>query len=79
MTADALERALRAFARRAPFRPFLIEFTSGDRVPVAHPEAVGRRGELFLYRGRDHGQRVFHSSSVCQLIDPAPKEGQSTA
>jgi hypothetical protein len=76
MTTDVLERALRAFARRTPFRLFFIEFTSGDRVPVAHPEAVGRRGELFLYRGRDHGQRVFHSTSVCQLIDPAPKQAK---
>jgi hypothetical protein len=70
MTAEDMERALRALARRRPFRPFLIEMHSGDRIPVAHPEAVQRYGELFLYRGTDRGQRVFAGPSVCQLIDP---------
>ena len=70
MTAEDLERALRALARRRSFRPFLIEFHSGDRLLVSHPEAVQRYGELFLHRGTDRSQRVFAGPSVCQLIDP---------
>jgi hypothetical protein len=46
MTGDDRERALRALARRRPFRPFLIELHSGDRILVSHPEAVQRYGEL---------------------------------
>jgi hypothetical protein len=70
MSGADLERALQAFARRRPFRPFLIELQSGDRFLISHPEAVARYGELFLYRGADRGQRVFAGASVCQLLDP---------
>jgi hypothetical protein len=72
MNADDLERGLRALTRRSPFRPFHIEFNSGDRLLVSHPEAVGRYGELFLYRGPDSGHRIFSGMGVCQLIDAAP-------
>ena len=48
MTADNLERTLRSLVRRYPFRTFLIELLSDDRVLVSHPEAVSRFGELFL-------------------------------
>jgi hypothetical protein len=77
MTADDLERALRALTRRRPFRPFLIELHSGDRISVAHPEAVDRHGELFLHRGPDRSQRIFAGPSVCQLIDP-PTAGSAS-
>ncbi len=49
MTADDLERAIRALSKRKPFRPFLIEFHSSDRILVSHPEAIDRDGELFVY------------------------------
>ena len=74
MTADDLQRMFRALAKRRPFRPFLIELKSGDRILVSHPEAVNRYGELFIHRAPDHTQRVFTGSSVCQLVD-LPKIG----
>jgi hypothetical protein len=70
MTTDELERALRLFGRRRPFRSFLIEFVSGDRLLATHPEAVGRFGNLFYYYGPDRAERLFVASSVCQLLDP---------
>lgn len=70
MSADDLELVLRAVIRRRPFRPFFIEFNSGDRILVAHPEAIDRQGEFFLYRGPDGGQRLFIGPSVCQFIVP---------
>jgi hypothetical protein len=72
MTANELEQALRALTRRQPFRLFFIEFVSGDRLLVSHPEAVNRYGELFLFRGPNRDQRIFAGASVCQLIDPPP-------
>jgi hypothetical protein len=74
MTGDELERGLRAFTRRRPFRTFLLEFVSGDRIQISHPEAIDRFGELFLYRAPDRSQRIFAASGVCQLIDPAEAE-----
>jgi hypothetical protein len=70
MTANDLERAVRALARQRPFRPFLIEFHSGDRLLVSHPEAVIRDGELFLHRGPDRSRRVFSGLGISQIIDP---------
>jgi hypothetical protein len=70
MTTDELEQVLRAMAQRRPFRSFFIEFGSGDRILVSHPEAIYRRGEFFLYRSPDGGQRIFLGPGVCQFIAP---------
>src|SRR4051812_20078602 len=74
MSPDELETAFSAVARVRPFRYFQIDFISGDRLTVTHPEAVGRRGNLFLYRGPDHSQRVFGAGSVCQFLVPPPSQ-----
>jgi hypothetical protein len=71
MSQDQLETALRAFGRRRPFRPFLIEFNSGDRILVSHPECVRRHKELFYYVGPGRSQRLFTGAGVSQLIDAA--------
>ncbi len=72
MRAADLTRALRAFTKRQPFRPFFIEFNSGDRLQVTHPEAIDRQEDLFVFRGPDGGHRIFSPTGVCQLIDPPP-------
>jgi hypothetical protein len=69
---DNLVRGFRALRRRQSFLPFQIEFTSGDRLVVRHPEAVGQYGQMFIYWGPDRQQRIFDAESVCQLIVPAP-------
>jgi hypothetical protein len=71
-TTAVVARSVRAFTRRQPFRPFLIELHSGDRLTVSHPEAVAWRGELFVYRSEERGQSVFLGSAVSQLLDPEP-------
>ncbi len=45
MAPKQFERVLRGFVRRRPFRPFLIELFSGDRLRIAHPEAIELQGE----------------------------------
>ena len=69
MTPELLERALRAFSHRRPFRPFWLEFFSGGRVLVSHPEAIERFGGLFLFRGADRVYRLFPAQAVCQLVE----------
>ena len=61
--------ALRAFTRRSPFRPFLVELTSGDRFHVHHPEALALRGQVAMFIGPDAAVRLFDSESACQLLD----------
>lgn len=75
MKPAALETALRSFAHRRPFRPFWLEFFSGDRVQVTHPEVVVERvGDLFIFRGPNRAVRVFAADSVCQLLE-LPTDG----
>ena len=77
MTKESFVRALRLFSERTPFRAYLIEFFSGDRVSVRHPEAIEPSGDLFLFRMPDRENRVFEADAVAQFIDPAPKQEPS--
>lgn len=74
MNEQNLHVALRAFTRRKPFGHFWIEFHSGDRVLVKHPEAAAVRGRLVTFMAPDRQQRLFDSTSVCQLIEKLPDQ-----
>ena len=72
MTIDSFARFLRVFSTRSPFRPYLIEFVSGDRLEIRHPEAISLAGEVFYFRAPNREQRLFEADAVVQFIDPAP-------
>jgi hypothetical protein len=72
MTRANLERGLRAFASRKPFRPFLIEFFTGERLQISHPEAMRFNGDLLVHVAPGILYRVFDSTSVSQLLDVPP-------
>lgn len=69
MTAEAFAISLRAFCRRKRFHPFIIEFHTGERLTISHPEAIViESGDVVrTSRGRHH--RLFDASSVNQLMD----------
>lgn len=69
MTATALDRALQVFARRQPFREFWLEFVTGERVKVTHPELVMRWDDYFVFRAPGGRFRLFGADSVCQLLE----------
>ena len=69
MTPQQFEVACRAFCRRRPFRPFLIEFTSGQQLLIGHPEAVGSEAHFCTMRRPDGGHVVFVGDSVARLLD----------
>jgi hypothetical protein len=70
MTPDQFDRAYRGFSARRPFRTFLIEFFGGIRLQVSHPEAVRRKGDLYVVRRPDGGSEVLAASGICRLLDP---------
>ena len=72
MTIDLFERFLRHFNSRSPFRSYLIELVSGDRLEVRHPEAITRTDDFFYLRSPNREQRVFEADTVVQIILPAP-------
>jgi hypothetical protein len=70
MTANGFHQALRTFARQVPFRPFQLEFVTGEQITVRHPEAVHIRGDMVVHIAPDRQHRFFDSASVCQLLEP---------
>ena len=69
MTANNFVRALKPFVQRRPFRPFAIEFVTGDRLIVKHPELIDLHGELIAHMDPRRNYRVFDAGGVCQLLD----------
>jgi hypothetical protein len=69
MTVEQFDAAYRAFRRRRPFRPFLIEFTSGHQLLISHPEAVRNEANLYAMRCPDGGNVVFAAETVSRLLD----------
>ena len=69
MTEKQLATALRAFCTRKPFRSFFVEFLSGDRFLVPHPEAIHQEKGLYVFISPKRHYRLFAASSVGQLLD----------
>jgi hypothetical protein len=69
VTQEQFTVILRAFARRRPFRHFLLEFVNGQRIRVRHPEGIAPFGEIWLFQEPNTDRVVFASSSVCRLLD----------
>jgi hypothetical protein len=72
MTADQFDAASQAFRRRQPFRPFLIEFSSGSQVLISHPEAVRRENQFYVARCPDGRYVLFTADGVARLLDASP-------
>jgi hypothetical protein len=68
--------SLGAFARRRPFRHFLIEFVNAQTLRIRHPEGVAPFAGVWLFHGREGERVVFASSSVCRILD-APQEAST--
>jgi hypothetical protein len=67
MVAENFEKSLRAFARRTPFRPFIVELMSGAQIEVDHPEALISRSGVAVYISPDGEPTIFDHHSVSQL------------
>jgi hypothetical protein len=73
VTQDQFDAAYRAYCKRRPFRPFFIEFVSGNQLKVTHPEAVFDAEVYYVDRRADSGYEIFAAESVSRLLDvPAP-------
>ena len=69
MTEEQFTVCLRAFARRKPFRHFLIEFLNGQQIRLRHPEGAGPFAGVWLFHEPEGSRVVFASSSVCRFLD----------
>lgn len=76
MTPDNFERVLQAFQRRRPFRPFTVEFVSGERIAVDHPEALVLRGGVAVYISSEGVPTLFDHESASEVVGQ-PRESSA--
>lgn len=62
------EQSIVAMLRRRPFLPFTVEFTSGGRIEVHHPEAVALGGGVAVHVSPQGVPTIFDAGSVCDLV-----------
>ena len=67
MERSAFDKSLRELARRAPFQPFVVEFKSGSRIRVKHPEALAFSAGVAVYIAPDGTPSLFDHDSVVRL------------
>ena len=68
MTREDFERVLKACHQRTPFRTFSVEFVSGERIAVDHPEALILRGGVAVYLSSDGVPTLFDHESVSEVV-----------
>jgi hypothetical protein len=69
MRSGNFERALNAFIRRRPFKPFRVTLDNGDRFTVDHPEALALRGAVAVFIDPQGNYMLFDNTSVSQLTE----------
>ena len=68
MTADHFQTAIRAFQKRTPFQPYVVEIVSGDRVRVDRPEALVIRGGVAMFVNAAGAPVIFDHEGVSQIF-----------
>lgn len=68
MTAEHFQTTIRAFQRRAPFKPYGVELVSGDRVRIDHPEALVIRGGVGVSVSAAGAPTIFDHEGVSQIF-----------
>jgi len=67
MDAENFEKSLRAFQRRAPFRPFTVALVNGDQFQVDQPEALVLRDGVAVFIAAGAVPTLFDHESVSEL------------
>ncbi len=76
MTTDHFQTAIRGFQRRTPFKSYVVELVSGDRVQVDHPEALVLRGGVAVFVSAQGAPAIFDHEGVSQIFSDS---AESTA
>jgi hypothetical protein len=69
MKEEILERSLKAFSQRRPFKPFLVELVSGTRLTINHPEALVHRGRAAMFIDHEGNFTLLDNDGVAHLAD----------
>lgn len=69
MVAETFSQILKSFARRKPFKPFLVELVNGERILVEHPEALAFNGKAAVYISPRTEFCLFENEGVADVRD----------
>ena len=69
MTTEHFQTTIRAFQRRAPFKPYVVELVSGDRVKVDHPEALVLRAGVGVFVDAKGAPAILDHEGVSQIFE----------
>ncbi|HZT83428.1 MAG TPA: hypothetical protein VFA26_24570 [Gemmataceae bacterium] len=72
MIRETFERAVRTFLNCWPFKPFVIELFSGDRILVTQVETARLHGALVHHVCPPFENQLFDHVGVCQVLDVPP-------
>ena len=76
MAPQYFQTTIRALQRRTPFKAYVVELVSGDRVRVDHPEALLIRGGVAVFVNAEGAPSIFDHEGVSQVIaDSAESSG----
>jgi hypothetical protein len=68
MMAEHFQTTIRAFQRRTPFKSYVVELVSGDRVRIDHPEALVVRGGVGVFVSASGAPTIFDHEGVSQIF-----------
>ena len=71
MEAEAFDKVLRAMYRRRPFRAFIVELVTGEKIEVDHPEAMVLRSGVAVFLDSTGTPSYFDHLSVNRFLDNA--------
>ena len=68
MDRDTFTETIRAFKRRAPFRPFTVVTVSGNRHEVDHQEALAVNDGVAVFLGPGGVPVIFDHEGVSEVV-----------
>jgi hypothetical protein len=70
MVAENFCDALRAFQNRKPFKPYVVQLVSGERIVVEHPEALVFRNGVGVFISPRREITILDHEGVISVMDP---------
>jgi hypothetical protein len=77
MHQSSFDRSLRTLVHRKPFKPFMVELTSGAQFMVEHPEALAFYNGLAVYLATDEELMLFDHHTVARLVRNGKAQGST--
>lgn len=72
-------KSLHAMNHREPFKPYVIEFASGNSVLVQHPEAIVAREGVSVHFSKSGELDLFDHDQVTRLRDASAADFSDAA